>query len=125
MRLSEAAMLGTTLEMKFGVWNHCLLGNAATAVGIPTWGNLGNGRYRRICEEWPWLLKLEHGDYGATFGYRIWQRFDHEVAEGKITVEQLIDWIREVEPKPLALPAPVYSQIETNTFCETAEVLLK
>lgn len=124
MRLSTAMMLGSvTCKMVPGNWNSCAIGSAANAVGIPNWGNEGIGRHVLIWQYWPWLGSLCSCGCGS-FGSHIWNAFDDNVCKGKMTIEQLIDWVRSVEPELLALPAPALSQNETELFCEPAKVLL-
>ena len=102
MKLSEAMMLGSvTCRMERGNWDSCALGAAANAVGIP----MGAGREALIREEWPWLTE-EHTPNWWSLEAAITWRFDQAVCKGRMTLEQLIDWVRENEPPLLALPAP-------------------
>ncbi len=99
MKLSEAMMLGSvTCKMVPGDWNSCGLGCAGNAVGIPqSERKKGAGRSRLICDNWPWLRGYD-GD-GNFWNRRVWERFDFQVCEGKMTFEQLVDYVRSVEPE--------------------------
>lgn len=127
MRLSDAMMLGSvTCRMERYNWNSCALGCAGNAVGIPNWGNRGHGRHNLILQAWPWLLeecpcemciavsadRKKRAPWMAHERYmdHITSAFDFQVSYGLMTLEQLIDWVRSVEPKPLGLPAPAVSE---------------
>ena len=107
MKLSDAMMLGSvTCRMEPGNWNSCALGAAANAVGIPR-----VGREALIREEWPWLTE-EYTPNWSLEAEIAW-RFDRVVCKGWMTLEQLIDWVRENEPPLLALPVPCALDAET------------
>jgi hypothetical protein len=105
MRLSEAMMLGsTTCKMIPNDWNSCALGAAGNAVGIPQANKKvlgqsqicpdGNLRIGKIGDAFPWLLDNYHAFMGV-----IYHLFDRDVCEGKMTFEQLIDYVRSIEPE--------------------------
>lgn len=105
MKLSEAMMLGsTTCKMVPGDWNSCALGCAGNAVGIPQIERLHpeqstDGRSPWLIEYWPWLqfdeaLPGMASDQCIT----IWKMFDSKVCSGAMTLEQLADYVRSVEP---------------------------
>jgi hypothetical protein len=98
MKLSEAMMLGSvTCKMIPGDWNSCALGCAGNAIGIPKSVMLdGLGRAEAIRAYWPWLAKTSQ-PY-VPWSEEIWQRFDKGVCEGEMTMEQLADYVRSVEP---------------------------
>jgi hypothetical protein len=108
MRLSEAMALGrVTCVLEKGNWNSCALGCAANAVGIPQWGNAGRDRYVPILAYWPWLDRpCPCGRCDCSAARHIWSMFDDKVCFSEMTMEQLIDWVRLHEPKPLGLPTP-------------------
>lgn len=92
MRLSEAMMLGsTTCKMVPGDWDSCALGCAGNAIGLPSMRKTGM-RIHHIVEAWPWLQRNRSGGIIA-------DKFDNQVCRGLMTLEQLVDWVRFVEPK--------------------------
>ncbi len=103
MRLSEAMMLGSaTCKMVQGDWNSCALGCAGNAVGIQhASGRLGEDdididgdlvtRFTLLANVWPWIRT-------ANFAAEIYIKFDDEVCIGKLTFEQLVDYVRSIEP---------------------------
>jgi hypothetical protein len=108
MRLSTAIILGSsTCLMKPGDWNSCALGCAANAVGMPqaifNFDNRiiykmpdGHSRREWILNEWPWLRNKDKT--GGDFAVRIYMRFDYGVCDGNLTLEQLADFVKSVEP---------------------------
>lgn len=109
MKLSEAMMLGSvTCKMERGNWEACGLGCAGNALGIAAGdgsNSFGNPRVQAIFQQWPWLrpasvfgnacLETESLPY---FGGKIARLFDEEVATGKMSLEQLVDYVRSIEP---------------------------
>lgn len=105
MRLSDAIATGRCLvtDMKNNDLSKCALGMACLASGIPLFiGNVSN--YAAVMDAWPWLsnvqkcpaCKLEIGGTQV-----IWHLFDVHVIfkqDGILTLDQLIDWVRSVEP---------------------------
>lgn len=114
MRLSEAMMLGrVTCKMVACDWNSCALGAAENALGI---AEHSRDFSRRIAayNEWPWLQN-ECVCGCANNLCHITQAFDRMVAPGKMTFEQLVDWVRSVEPdEPEETPAPVVEVQHAN-----------
>jgi hypothetical protein len=118
MKLSDAMMLGSvTVKMEAGDWNSCALGAAANAVGIPKevppikcplMGCVveihGVNRAEAIYGRWPWLQEITDYvpqtdfDSEEDFMDQIYGFFDDHVCEGKMTFEQLVDYVRSVEP---------------------------
>ena len=47
-------------------------------------------RYVHIYEKWPFLY-LKGND--------IWGKFDHMVCKGEMTFEELVDWVKSIEPE--------------------------
>lgn len=103
MRLSDAIALGRMLEpMDMGDFQHCALGVGLAAVGVPVCDRLTTEMYLR----WPWLLE---NATQAPFGLQgqvecsNWLRMISYSAiytthNKKYTLDQLIDWVRSVEP---------------------------
>lgn len=98
MRLSEAINLGsTTVKMEPANISCCALGAACNAVGISDDAD----RYSAMRARWPWL---NSGGYVTADGYScraataIYTRFDENVCGGEMTLEQLIDYVRSIEP---------------------------
>lgn len=122
MKLSDAMNLGATLcSMEAGNWNSCALGVAGTAVGVPqarvvklhdnqavrpAFRNLylledESTRGEAIMEKFPWLRDTNYaeGNPLKSFSRCIFERFDNKVCGSEtITFEQLVDYVRSVEP---------------------------
>lgn len=102
MRLSEAIMLGsTTCKMEPLNINSCAYGCALNALGVPKDESVGvDGehlyRYVALKKIWPWTADAEVGM--SDLGVSVYQKFDSEVCEGEITLEQLADYVRSIEP---------------------------
>jgi hypothetical protein len=62
----------------------------------------GKGDWRDADTIWPWLAESAadklHLDYLESWFWEIIARFDNDVMNGKMTLDQLIDWVRSVEP---------------------------
>jgi hypothetical protein len=102
MKLSEAMMLGSaTCKMYPGNWNSCALGAAANAVGIPAKyaNDPGPPRCVSILNYWPWLDTSHDYPGSPPWGGIIASRFDYQVCRGTMTYEQLVDYVRAVEPE--------------------------
>jgi hypothetical protein len=105
MRLSDAIMLGrvTVDSPKSGDINNCALGMAANACGIKR-------QYCNIKKLWPWLktdmdfpCNCFPNSYINIDSQAAWTKvahiFDHHVmCLEDWTLEQLVDWVRSVEP---------------------------
>jgi hypothetical protein len=129
MKLSEAMMLGsTTCKMEAGNWDSCALGCAGNAVGIeqtkyPVNSLLPDGvtpPWKAIYNQWPWLEQnredsspvnyvMPNGTFETRINYlnceflpaatHIYNRFDSMVCKGLMTLEQLVDYVRSIEPE--------------------------
>jgi len=102
MKLSDAMVLGTTTcKMKAGDINSCAIGAACNAVGMKEQGDWrgvdGFSRYRESRLVWPWLNSPSPSRYGDAMR-NIYLLFDLEVCEGTMTFEELIQYVRSVEP---------------------------
>ena len=98
MKLSEAMMLGAaTCRMEAGNWNSCAIGAAGNAMGVPQ-GKLlrGNDRCRGLSAAWPWLWRAKNEF--AFCWESVASRFDGAVCTGKMTLEELADYVRTIEP---------------------------
>lgn len=92
MKLSEAMTLGSTItDLRPYHLDHCALGAAANAVGIPSSATMRRQRF--IVTAWPWLQDNEHmaWDYIA-------RKFNAEVCSGRMTFDRLVEWVRSAEP---------------------------
>jgi len=97
MKLSIAMMLGSaTCKMVAGDLNTCAIGAAANAVGSSAMsGNYDYSRLEAVLSWWPWLGPT--GYIGEHFS-DIAVRFDVDVCDGRMTLEQLADYVRSIEP---------------------------
>ena len=89
----------------------CAIPMALNAVGISSAGEDVFDRlitpYHTLTDYWPWLCGKQiecpwcHTDIGggAIMGAAVvFHPFDHHVSNGEITLEQMCDWIRSIEP---------------------------
>jgi hypothetical protein len=81
------------IELKSGRWDVCILGAAAQAVGIQIDSEGSNGFVERILDEWPWL---EANDESPLV--EILTLFDQRVCRREMSLESLIQHIRQIEP---------------------------
>jgi hypothetical protein len=102
MRLSDAIAMGQHLIQ----WDpsKTLCGGAGCAVGMALASmGLSNGSESELTRLWPWTKN--YGDLGLW--WEITPKF-YDVHRGKMSIDQLIDWIRSVEPaeaEPAEAPA--------------------
>jgi hypothetical protein len=112
MKFSEAFMLGiTTCKLLPRDVNSCAFGCALNAMGVP---QVANGkrtvdtipRYRELARLWPWLstgaeigMGIMREPVPSAVGESIYTKFDEEVCTGKMTLEELHDYIKSVEPE--------------------------
>lgn len=98
MKLSEAIMAGSTLVRQCASpWpgdeaagKGCALTMAARA--------MGGSEYLDCFKFWPWLDTPEKNKTGSHSFWQIVSRFDSEVCGGVMTLEQLVDYVRSIEP---------------------------
>lgn len=94
MRLSDAMILGSlTCKMEPMNLRSCALGAAANACGLVEFKPHSFARLDAIFEAWPWLATNTH-----RFCHEITTRFDKSVCAGAMTIEQLIEYVRSIEP---------------------------
>lgn len=74
----------------------CMMGAALIAVGKAEDEN--NRNARAVLREWPWLSDISDLETQYAFETEVTERF-HLVARGEMTYEQLIDYVRSVEPE--------------------------
>lgn len=95
MRLSEAIMLGAaTCVMQAGDMNTCALGAALNAIGVAQ--GTQRLRWQALCDTWPWTE--EYMNRQDKWHCAIYRAFDGPVCGGKMTLEQLVDYVRSIEP---------------------------
>lgn len=114
MRLSTAMMLGaSTCKMIPGDINSCALGAALNAVGAARVDGIFD--MSRVVESkrlWPWLTEI-CPCCSFAYGSHIAITFNTKVCKGEMTFEQLVDWVRSVEPdEPIETTEP----IEQSTY---------
>lgn len=126
MRLSDAIMLGsTTCKMVPCDIDFCAIGAALNALGIPKSLDLCLAPVRHrgniAMRIWPWLSKPSHPSV-HTWSYfnLIAFRFDNQVCNGLMTLEQLVDYVRSVEPAEDE--SPENGQVVVETALEYAPV---
>lgn len=96
MKLSTAMMLGsTTCKMLPGNMNSCAFGAALNALGVPQ-EEPSYMRYTPLRKHWPWLTEDE--SRLSEPAKEIYGRFDFNVCQGLMTLEQLVDYVRSIEP---------------------------
>ena len=133
MRLSDAIALGRVLVEKPNHFNYC---GCALGMGLSSTGNepcladveTDHGRsqasklwFDAQLKEWPWLgdfmLPPENLGYGWPMKvYAIISYLFTNSQHGEGTLDQLIDWVRSVEPAepdiPNTFPVPTFTEIE-------------
>jgi hypothetical protein len=98
MKLSEAIMLGSTqCKMEPASFSTCVLGVSLWAIGLPARSPDWGSRYDLIAQVWPWTDAYSRP--GKMYLQEIYQRFDHRVCTGEMTLEQLVDYVKSVEPE--------------------------
>lgn len=125
MRLSDAIALGRTLvnpkECGRGAPGNkpedgCALDMAVLAVGGNNW--------HQATKYWPWLHNIDPEERGlplsGNFYFSIIRQFDRDVMLLKrMTLDQLIDWVRSIEPPEQEQPQPVI-QLESVAVAVSA-----
>jgi hypothetical protein len=100
MKLSEAMLLGSTLvKMEACELSSCAYGAALRAVGILP----HRLTYVTVAERWPWTAAdmdspLTSGMLNEA-GCSVYEKFDFDVCTGRMTFEQLVDYVRSIEPE--------------------------
>jgi hypothetical protein len=126
VRLSSAMMLGICrFNLQPTVWScrdgGCLLGIAMKAVGVEIVDASWPSPSRQIIEVWPWLnaqapipefaRTLAPNYYGAAIEHplkhdsemqaiKLISFFAFHVSNKNLSIEKVVDWISQVEPKP-------------------------
>lgn len=79
--------------------NSCAFGAALNAMGVEREAP-GNGvsRYWELKQIWPWLCDPAGGPALSVQACGIYQRFDWNVCRGEMTLEELVDYVRSIEP---------------------------
>jgi len=94
-----------TLRPSPGDINFDILGVAANVVGISRAGESGESiqaRYQGLVDQWPWLgrqIPVEGEDFYRTLLMEISYRFDQRVCGEEITLNDLLDYVRSIEPE--------------------------
>lgn len=102
MKLSEAMMLGSvTCKMEPMDINSCAYGCALNALGVPEEETRLQGgeivfRYEKVRRIWPWTT--DDGFSMSRLGQSVYEKFDLEVCTGEMSLEQLVDYVRSIEP---------------------------
>jgi hypothetical protein len=121
MRLSDAIATGrvTIEKLEAGLLKSCVLGMALNAIGrsdatdesVPC----KVSGYAVIQATWPWTsTRIRHplwGHYEYAYAL-IYQLFDDFVMKRRMTLDELIDWVRSVEP---AEPEPAVAESLQST----------
>lgn len=112
MRLSEAIMLGsTTCALEPQNWNSCAYGAALNANGVARCAELmvlndeknlevhadWAPRIDAIGELWPWTWDVRDDDL-SDLASTVYEMFDEDVCDGKVTIDALVDYVRSIEP---------------------------
>jgi len=132
MRLSDAIALGCSVIEKTdpGSYCGCALAMALIAAGREPmkaefgsglWGKFANDNWEQAAwTEWPWILEeFDEPDWwenrlGVNTGEQIISSMFFDVHDKSMSLEQLIDWVRSVEPSE-----------ETSTEAQTEEVAVE
>ena len=113
MRLSDAIATGRVAVIPrggmflFGDGSGCALGMAGVAAGLLSLNRIaGCGEIDKFFRQWPWTRDLRFVPPCRCYGYErelgacqiIGHTFDEHVITRDWTLDQLIDWVRSVEP---------------------------
>ncbi len=117
MKLSEAMMLGYTMgrELNNGSWDTCLIGISCHAVSNSYYTTLGEAYDR-----WPWIgISVPHPQNTEFLfpPYLILTELCGEVIAGRTTIEQVVDWVRSVEPEEPTPAAPGKEEVPEPETC--------
>ncbi len=94
MRLSDAMVLGSTMMvLKPQNWHCCVLGAAGRAAGILPNPDRPGIVVDIILDEWPWLASNNEERL-----CEIATLFDQRVCKGEMTLDALIEHVRQIEP---------------------------
>ena len=99
MRLSDAIALGRVLITKPDPFSFCgcAIGMGIAAVcGEPAKMNVEALEF--ALKEWPWLGSKCEAEGGWSYEVYISNKFAR-VCEGMMTLDELIDWVRSIEPQ--------------------------
>lgn len=146
--LADAIMLGAAITTPAPLnLNHCALGMAANALGIPkadpfiapyTWTSEGviynRSRFDQIRDRWPWLMymRAEGNFFNPSILDSNWNwiadAFNHkvcpEVGEPTMTLEELCVEVRKMEAAYVSQPHPQSSTFPLDTAHETDKIAL-
>jgi hypothetical protein len=127
MRFSEALLLPSNLRLDPGTWfdeeNNCgcLIGRAIDNLGKRSLLQDNCVLFLRpiILAEYPWMAKvvevpniLSNGFiYGSERVVDIISHLAYSVHRGEVTLEQVADWVRTVEPSEPELKAEVVGEL--------------
>jgi hypothetical protein len=96
MKLSEAMMLGSvTCKMEQGNLDSCAFGSALNAIGCK---EEGMARWVSIAKAWPWTTVEDTHCLMTNLACTIYEKFDLKVCCGEMTLEQLADYVKTIEP---------------------------
>lgn len=100
MKLSEAMMLGSCLvKMEPMNMASCAYGVALKSIGLNGEDGGIGPRYDLLIQSWPWLNNGDGTGWNLSdTACSIYEMFDYDVCGSKITFEELIDYVRSVEP---------------------------
>lgn len=94
MKLSDAVTLGSSIvKLKPHSWNFCAIGAAVQAEGMMTASAKEKDIIGAALGYWPWL---ESNDNAML--EEIANLFDTKVCNGRMTLDQLIEYIAQIEP---------------------------
>lgn len=110
IQLSEAIRLGSLLvrNPRAGVTEGCAIGMALLAHGIEPLGGVC-WDYERVMLLYPWLgmiFPCRWCDLSPCYQSVLTHPFDVHVMTGEATIEELCDWIAEIEPPTWAWGVP-------------------
>jgi hypothetical protein len=122
VRLSSAMILGSTMvRLKPSSWHSCALGAAGKAVGILPNPDAPGKVVEAILDQWPWLEANNEQPM-----IEITTLFDQRVCRGDMTFDQLVEYVRQIEPPcPCGVRDCVCSRVEglLETVTEPEEAL--
>ncbi len=118
MKLSEAMLLGCIHAGKTldnSTWDTCLLGVSCHAVGTSEIATFYEANRR-----WPWLMDCfpaEPPEVGILPAYLTITSLCSDLIHGKKTIEQVVDWVRSVEPEEPTPATPIKEEVREPETC--------
>lgn len=102
MRLSDAIGMGRTIQDGGDGWHFC---DCGLGMGMAAMGVVAQERtHRKAIDLWPWIWPKEMDIMDDNLPIHKISSMYFSVARGERTLDELIDWVRSVEPAEEQIP---------------------